>query len=428
MSRIDRNFALMFLVMLTIAAGNTALQSVLPALGRSLGVADGAVALAFSVSALLWVVAAPFWANRSDRYGRRAMILTGMGGYAVSLLLCGLFLAAGINAWISGTAAFALFVGGRMIYGALGAAAPPAVQAEVAGSTTREERTRALTLLASAFGLGTILGPAIAPYLVLGRIGAVEIGLAGPAFLFAVFGAGVWIAVRRWLPDDRALAREMDGRGGASSAYPSIGGAPTGASVAAATGARGEAVGYFDDRIRGWIVVGLVMGHAQAMTAQAVGFLVIDRLGVSPLEALEPTGIVLMMGAGAALLVQWGIIPLLNLTPRALVLTGLVLSAAGCALTGLAGSLYGIALAFALASLGFGFTRPGFTAGASLAVGAEGQASVAGKVTSVNGASFVLGPSIGVGLYAGGQALPYLTAGAALAVLFAYAWVALRER
>ncbi len=38
---IDPHFALLFLVMLTIAAGNTALQSILPALGRSLGVAGG---------------------------------------------------------------------------------------------------------------------------------------------------------------------------------------------------------------------------------------------------------------------------------------------------------------------------------------------------------------------------------------------------
>ena len=58
-TRRDRDFLLMFTVMLTIAAGNTALQSVLPALGRSLGVKDSAVALAFSVSALLWVVAQP---------------------------------------------------------------------------------------------------------------------------------------------------------------------------------------------------------------------------------------------------------------------------------------------------------------------------------------------------------------------------------
>ncbi len=425
--RFDRTFALMFLVMLTVAAANTALQSVLPALGRSLGVRDQAVAAAFSVSALLWVLAAPFWANRSDRYGRRAMILLGVGGLIASLTICGLFLAAGINGWIPGAAAFGLFIIGRLIYGSLGAAAPPAVQALVAGNTTREERTKALTLLASAFGLGTILGPAVAPYLILGSIGGVEIGLAGPAFLFALFGLAVWFTVRAMLPDDRPHPGEV----GAQSAYPSIGGAPTGASVRAATAAPvnrgGEHVGYLDPRVRGWMIAGLVMGHAQAMTSQAIGFLVIDRLHVAPALALEPTGLVLIMGAGAALLAQWGIIPLLNLSPRQLVLSGLVVAAVGTAMTGLATSLYGIATAFALASLGFGFTRPGFTAGSSLAVGAEGQGSVAGKVTSVNGASFVLGPSIGVALYEAQHSLPYLTAAAGCVVMIAYAWVTLRD-
>ena len=425
----DRRFALMFLVMLTIAAGNTALQSILPALGRSLGVADRAVAAAFSLSALLWVLAAPFWANRSDRQGRRAMILLGVGGFSVSLSLCGVFLAAGINGWIGGTAAFGLFIVGRLIYGAFGSAAPPAVQALVAGETSREERTKALTLLASAFGLGTILGPAVAPYLLLGSVGGVEIGLAGPAFVFAGFGVGVWITVRMMLSDDRtARPSEPHREHGASSAYPSIGGAPTGASVTAATQPHVEHVGYLDPRVRGWMIAGLVMGHAQAMTSQAIGFLVIDRLAIAPALALEPTGIVLMMGAGAALLVQWGVIPLLGLSPRRLVLVGLVLAAAGVALTGLATSLYGIATAYALANLGFGFTRPGFTAGSSLAVGPAAQGSVAGKVTSVNGASFVLGPSIGVGLYEVARPLPYLAAAAALVVLLGYAWVALRER
>lgn len=426
---IDRTFALMFLVMLTVAAANTALQSVLPALGRSLGVRDQAVAAAFSVSALLWVLAAPFWANRSDRYGRRFMILLGVGGLIVSLGVCGVFLCLGINGVIPGTAAFGLFIIGRLIYGSFGAAAPPAVQALVAGSTTREERTKALTLLASAFGLGTILGPAIAPYLILGHIGDVEIGLAGPAFIMAGFGVLVWLTVRRMLPDDRIGLNADDEQGaGAQSAYPSIGGAPTGASVRAATAAPGEAVGFLDGRVRAWMIVGLVMGHAQAMTSQAIGFLVIDRLDVAPALALEPTGIVLMMGAGASLLVQWGIIPLLNLTPRRLVLVGLTVSAVGTALTGLADSLYGIATAFALASLGFGFARPGFTAGSSLAVGPEGQGSVAGKVTSVNGASFVLGPSIGVALYEAEHALPYLVAGAACLVMIGYSWATLRDQ
>ena len=419
----DRRYAVLFAVMLTIAAGNTALQSILPALGRLLGVADRAVAAAFSASALLWVLAAPFWANRSDRYGRRAMILLGVGGYVVSLTLCGSFLLAGINGWISGAAAFGCFIGGRLIYGSLGAAAPPAVQALVAGETSREERTRALTLLASAFGLGTVLGPAIAPYLLLGAVDGVTIGLAGPAFAFAVFGLVVIAAVRSTLPDDRPHAGRARG---ARSAYPSIGGAPTGASVAAATEPHAERVATFDRRVRAWMVVGLIAGHAQAMTSQAIGFLVIDRLHVVPAAALEPTGIVLMMGAAASLLAQWGIIPLLDFKPRQLVLAGLAVAAAGTALTGLAGSLYGIATAYGLASIGFGFTRPGFTAGASLAVGPRAQGSVAGKVTSINGASFVLGPSIGVGLYEGWHALPYLVAGAACLAMIGYGLATLR--
>ena len=420
---VDREFSLLFMVMLTIAAGNTALQSVLPALGRSLKVADSAVAAAFSVSALLWVIAAPIWANRSDRQGRRAMILVGLGGFTVSLALCGVFLVAGINGWISGTAAFIAFIGGRLIYGIFGSAAPPAVQALVAGRTTRDDRTKALTLIGSAFGLGTILGPAIAPYLILGSFSGVEIGLAGPAFFAALFGLGIFVAVRQMLPSDLA----MPGSYGAANAYPSIGGQSTGASITAATANGTEQVRYFDPRIRAWMIAGLVMGHAQAMTGQAIGFLVIDRLQLAPAAALQPTGLVLIMGAGSALLVQWGIIPILNLDPRRLVLVGLVFAACGTALTGIATSLYGIALAYALASLGFGFCRPGFTAGSSLAVGPAAQGSVAGKVTSINGASFVLGPSIGVGLYEIAKPAPYLLAAIALIGMFVYALVNLRN-
>ena len=420
--RVDRSFAILFTVMLAIAAGNTALQSVLPALGRSLHVSDSAVAAAFSVSALLWVIAAPLWANRSDRYGRRALVLTGMVGFIVSLTLCGVFLMAGINGWISGPAAFGAFVAGRVIYGSFGAAAPPAVQAIVAGNTSREDRTRALSLIGSAFGLGTILGPAVAPYLVLSTpVLGVEVGLAGPAFFAAAIGIAVTIAVLYLLP-----AHDIGDRGahGAANAYPSIGGQSTGASITAAVAEpSSERVGFFDARIRAWVIVGLVVGHAQAMAGQTIGFLVMDRLALPPTQALEPTGLVLMMGAGAALLAQWGIIPLFNMTPPKLVRAGLAVAAVGCVVTGTATSLYGIATGYALASLGFGFARPGFTAGSSLAVGQAAQGSVAGKITSINGASFVLGPSVGVGLYELWRPLPYLVAAAALVLLVVYAWL-----
>ncbi len=82
--------------------------------------------------------------------------------------------------------------------------------------------------------------------------------------------------------------------------------------------------------------------------------------------------------------------------------------------------------AVGIVTLGFGFVRPGFTAGASLSVGAAAQGSVAGKTTSINGASFILGPSIGVGLYEAWRPLPYFTAAAALVCLLCYAIIRFR--
>jgi MFS family permease len=416
-----RDFGLLFVVMLTVAAGNTAMQSVLPALGRSLGVKDSAVAAAFSVSAAIWVFAAPFWAKRLDLYGQRRLVITGMIGFTISTLACGLFLAAGILGWISPVAAFLSFIVGRLIYGAFGSATPPAAQAMVAARTSRAERTKALTMLASAFGLGTILGPALSPYLLLPVV-----TMAGPAFVFTIIGILVVVAAARLLPDDRPGEGGDDDARGAAVAYPTIGGQSSGASVNAAMAGPSREVRLRDPRIWPWMLAGLVMGHAQAMTGQTIGFLLIDRLGGSLGDALQSTGLVLMMGAGAALLAQWGLIPILNLAPRALMLVGLALSALGCLLLGFADSLHGIATAYALASLGFGFTRPGFTAGSSLAVGPNEQGSVAGKTTAINGAAFVLGPSLGVGLYELWRPLPYGIAAAALVLLIAYVWLSLR--
>ena len=133
-----------------------------------------------------------------------------------------------------------------------------------------------------------------------------------------------------------------------------------------------------------------------------------------------------MAGAGAALLAQWGVIPRLGLTPRAMMLWGSLVSAVGCLLIAVSGSLHALAVSFAFASLGFGMTRPGFTAGASLAVGSREQGLVAGRVTSVNGAVYVLGPSVGILLYEIAPPLPYLVAAAALAFTAAYTQLRIR--
>ena len=191
--------------------------------------------------------------------------------------------------------------------------------------------------------------------------------------------------------------------------YPSLATTPTGASVVAATAPhRRQRLKWTDGRIRSWIIAGVVAGHAQAATLTCLGFFIIDRLHLEPQGSEGPISIVMMAGAVATLGAQWGLIPRLGLSPRSLILWGALIAAAGLMWTMGAQSLYGITLGFALASLGFGFTRPGFTAGASLAVPLSEQGAVAGVITAANGISYVLAPTLGISLYGLGHNLPFL--------------------
>lgn len=401
-------FLLLFAAMLVAAAGNTALQSVMPAIGREIGIADFWVAIAYTWSAILWVWLAPYWAEKSDHHGRKALTLLGLAGFIVSMALCGAALVAGLHGWISGVLTFVLFGIFRAIYGSLGCATPSATQAYLASKTRRAARTSALSALSSSFGLGTIVGPALAPLFVLPFV-----GLPGPLFAFAVIAIVVFVAIQIWLPDD--LASERGGRGAAMS-YPSLASMITGASVKAATAPkRLPRLSWRDPRINGWIAAGVAAGHAQAATLTCIGFFIIDQLRLAPTGSETSIAIVMMAGAAATLAAQWGMIPRLNLSPRSLIVWGSLIAAVGTVITMLATDLYGLVLGFSVSSIGFGFTRPGFTAGASLAVPLAEQGSIAGVITSANGISYIAAPAAGMALYTLDPHLPF---GAAAALLF----------
>lgn len=418
--------AVLFSVMLVAAAGNTAMQSILPAIGAKLHIPDVWVSLAFSWSALLWVLTAPHWARQSDKRGRKALMALGVVGFMASMALCGLTLWAGLQGYVAAGATFIIFAVFRSLYGGFGSAAPPAVQAYVASRTDPEERTRALSIVSSSFGLGTVIGPAIAPFFILPFV-----GLSGPLLVFALIGLLVLVMLRWRLPDDvpRFAAR------GTIVAYPTAAG-----SAASATeeeegdnDATDEApastrLRWTDKRVRPWLLAGFYGGQAQAMMLGVIGFLILDRLDMRlrPDEGAAMTGIVLMAGAFATLLAQWGLIPLLKLSARTAVLVGSALGATGLLMTGLSFDLHGIIIGFALASLGFGLFRPGFTAGASLSVPRRDQGSVAGMTASINGSAYIVSPAVGVLLYNWHPMVAYGLMAGFCGWLVLWGWSALR--
>lgn len=416
--------AVLFSVMLVTASGNTAMQSILPTIGTQLDIPDFWVSAAFSWSALLWVYTAPKWARQSDHRGRKALMRLGMIGFTTSFALAGLALFLGLLGWYSAVWTFVLFAFFRSLYGGLGSAAPPAVQAYVAARTARADRTKALSLISSSFGLGTIVGPAIAPLLIIPVL-----GLSSPMFAFAAIGVVVMVALALKLPNDNP---GYEARGVVTSEPYSS--APSSSSLKEEDDeSKGEAnlpprLRWGDDRIKPWLITGILGGNAHALILGVVGFLVLDRLGLrgDPQTGIQMTGIVLMSGAAATLLAQWGLIPLLQMGPRTSILWGMILGAIGCLIIGLSHDLHGIIIGFAVASLGFGLFRPGFTAGASLAVKRSEQNGVAGIVASVNGMAFIVSPAIGVLLYTYAGPLPFWLATTICVFLFGWGFKTLK--
>ena len=369
------------------------MQSVLPAIGREIGIRDTLIAAIFTLSALLWTVSAPFWAKQSDHRGRKPMIITGLLGFGVSMLGFALVVLAGLNKLF---VPMLIFVGAaltRAVFGLIGSASNPAAQAYVADRSDRSERTAALATLASAFGLGTILGPAVAPLFILPGV-----GLSGPMFAFAVLAFAMTAVVQIGLPDDAQDTRQAAAKAKAKrqdradqQALPVV-----------------SRLGLWrDPRLAPCIIYGFLVGSAQAVNGQTLGFLIIDKLKISPAMASGYTGVAMMAGAVAGLLAQWGLIRMLRIGPRQLLRWGAGLAVIGNVMMAFAPNYAAVVTAFALTSLGYGFCRPGFTAGASLAVDQDEQGAVAGAIAAVNGACYIVAPVFGVWLYEKMGALPY---------------------
>ena len=397
-------FAILFAVSLIAAAGNMALQSVLPAIGREFQLSDTLVAGAFAISALMWTIASPFWARLSDTLGRKRVMMIGLAGFVVSMSGFGLAATSGLEQWLSAGLAFILMGVARTIYGVFGSAAPIASQAYVADRTSPEQRTQAMSLLASAQGLGTVIGPALAPFFVLPLI-----GLAGPMYAFALFGLVVLVVVWRKLPSGEVVR------------IPS----PSGQRSDAGKGL------WKDPRVRGYLLYGLFVTGAQAANISVLGFHIIDELsatGIAVRDAQPFIGIAMLAGAAATLMAQWGLIPLLKLQPAALMRWGAALALAGNLMSIAAPGYYGVVVGYAVVSMGIGFARPGFTAGSSLSVGPHEQGAIAGLMMSLAGLSFLAPPVIGVALYELAEPAPFLANAVLLAAATALCFINPRLR
>ncbi|HRD47217.1 MAG TPA: MFS transporter, partial [Caulobacter sp.] len=283
---------------------------------------------------------------------------------------------------------------------------------------SRADRTQQMASLAGAFGLGTVVGPFLAPLFILPVV-----TLAGPLFTFSLLAAGMLFVVWRHLPE---TARPRDQR-----PFPGAGTRGWRATLQPAAvflsklRNPGKLSAELIETARGsvlfpFLAYGFLVATCQTAQSYTLGFMIIDKLQMTPIKALGFISVAMAAGAMAGLLAQWGLIRIFNMGPKVLMRWGVALACVGALTMAFAPDYWTVVAGNAIASLGFGFARPGFTAGASLAVKMEDQAKAAGYIAAVNGLNVILAFFF-VRLYEEIKVGPFVLSATILAGLFVYA-------
>ncbi len=365
-----RAFRLLFIALMATAIGNSMLFAILPPLARELEIGEVWVGAIYTMSALLFLTMSPVWGALSDRYGRRPLIVFGLAAFGTSTLVFAAGAWAGQSGLLPPMAAIVAMALARCLFGGLGSATNPSAQAYVADRTTPGERTEALASLTAAFGLGSVIGPALAGAF------AERIGIAGFMIAISVLVFAMAAAVRVSLPERTPPKRQ---------------GRPINPFVQFKFAA--------DPRLTAFMVFGCALWLSQAASLQAIAFYIMDRLSLTPDEGLQLASVALTAGAAGLIFAQLVVIPALKTSPRVLMMLGAGLVIAGNVELVFAPNYAALVFGYILNAFGFGLCRSGFTAGASLAVTPEEQGRAAGLTTATAGVGFLVAPVTGLWLY-----------------------------
>ncbi|HTD35648.1 MAG TPA: MFS transporter [Candidatus Elarobacter sp.] len=133
--------------------GFTILIPILPFYAEHFGASPTTVGAVYATLAVCSLLSSPFWGRLSDRIGRK--------GVLIAAQVAGLL---GFSLLAAGTALWTIFVA-RGIEG-LGGGGLGVTQAYVTDVTRPSERARAFGLVGATYGLGFLIGPAVASVLV----------------------------------------------------------------------------------------------------------------------------------------------------------------------------------------------------------------------------------------------------------------------
>jgi MFS family permease len=372
---------------LATGIGQSMTFTLLAPLGREVGLGEVQIGLIITCSSLVFTLTSPFWGRSSDRWGRKPVLLLGLFGYSFGCLLFASVFLFGLRGLLSGLTLYLLAIFSRVLMASLMSAAPSAAAAYIADTTSTGQRVAGMGRLGAARTLGAILGPALSGLLA-------AIGLLAPLYI----AAGITLISSLLVV---VVLKE-----------------PPRAATRPATRLR---LKVLDRRYFPYILIGFLTFFAFSMMSQTIGFYFQDRFALDGSTTAQALGFGMMVSAAMSLFSQAYLAGRLKMQPIRMMTLGLPVLMVGYALLLLAGSIVELGAYMGILGLGLGMVAPGYTAGASLAVGPDEQGAVSGLVSACPAAGFVLGPLVGTSLYQVNPALPYLCACLLMVPLTVYA-------
>ena len=381
---------ILMLAILSIGMGQFIVFAVLAPLIRSVGLQEYQGGLIISFSSIVYALSSGVWGRLSSIYGRRRVMLIGLCGYSVGTLLFVAGFAVGFKGWVSGFLLFVLLACARMLQSVLMGATVPATTAYMADITTPAQRVKGMGLIGSANSLGTILGPAVAAPLIL-------LHLLAPLLAATLMTFVTAIVVFIGLPKDQVIAPDTK--------------------VSINQQMLHTLRSFFDPRYAKLLLIGVLMFMAYAMCQQTLGYLIQDRLQITPEQTATILARAFIFSAVFALIAQFIVVARLRLSANLLLFIGLPLMMVGyCVLLQLE-TADNAMIAFSCVGFGFGLALPGFSAAASLSVSSEEQGAVAGVIAGAPALGFILGPTLGSALYQWNSHAPYFCSAILNAIL-----------
>jgi MFS family permease len=370
-----------------MAMGNTALFAAFGPAAREIGLPEYAVGAIVSAAAAMFVIGSIVWGRIADRWGRRNVAVLALSVYSVTSFGFAALLQAGLAGALASGSVFAALMAVRIVYGALGSGLQPAATGYMADISSREERPAAVAEIGAAFGLGTILGPALAASLA-------GFGVAVPLYAIAGLGLAAALACFLLLPEPRLPAPDT---------------AQSGAPFALGAIAR-------------YLIIGFFTFLAVASMQQSTAFFVQDILEADAEAAARASGLCFAALAVAMVAMQAAVIPALKPVPRTLLLAGFPAGLAGLAIFAFGGGYGALVLGCAAMGAGFGLAISGVNAAISLTTGAAAQGQAAGLSQAAASAGFIVGPITATWLYAQEPKLTIALTASAMLLALLVAW------